>query len=72
MALKYITIRAIRVYKNLFSRSMGFNCRFYPSCSCYAIEALENESFFKAGVKIIWRILRCNPFSVGGYDPVKR
>lgn len=64
-------IRIIRLYQALFSKYSGIHCRFCPSCSDYAIEALQKESILKAAGKIFWRILRCNPFSVGGWDPVK-
>jgi hypothetical protein len=45
-------------------------CRFYPSCSAYAIEAIEKYGLFFGGLKAAKRILRCHPFSAGGYDPV--
>lgn len=45
-------------------------CIFYPTCSQYAIEAYEKYGFFKGTRLAVWRILRCNPFSEGGYDPV--
>lgn len=60
----------IRAYKYFISPLTGANCRFYPSCSQYALEALEVLPFYKAIPKIIWRILRCNPWTCGGHDPV--
>lgn len=45
-------------------------CKYYPTCSSYAIEALEVHGAVKGSLLAIWRILRCNPFSKGGYDPV--
>lgn len=45
-------------------------CKYYPTCSQYAIEAIEKYGAFKGGFLAIKRILRCNPFSKGGYDPV--
>ncbi|KMQ51826.1 hypothetical protein CHISP_1322 [Chitinispirillum alkaliphilum] len=55
--------------KNIFL--MGKNsCRFSPSCSKYAQEAIKEVPFYIAIPKIIWRVLRCNPFTKGGYDPV--
>lgn len=45
-------------------------CRFQPTCSQYAIEALKKYGVIKGGRKAMWRILRCNPFCKGGYDPV--
>jgi putative membrane protein insertion efficiency factor len=46
-------------------------CRFYPTCSQYAIEAIERYGAFKGSIMAVKRILRCNPFNKGGYDPVK-
>lgn len=46
------------------------SCRFYPTCSHYAAEAIEVHGVFKGSLLAIWRIIRCNPFSKGGYDPV--
>ena len=45
-------------------------CKFIPTCSQYGIEAIDKYGAFKGGMLTIWRILRCNPFSKGGYDPV--
>lgn len=45
-------------------------CRYHPTCSNYAKEAFETRNIFVASILSIWRILRCNPFSKGGYDPV--
>ena len=45
-------------------------CRFTPTCSAYAIEAYRKRGFFVGTILTVWRILRCNPFSKGGYDPV--
>ncbi len=47
-------------------------CRFHPSCSNYSIQAYENYNFFYATWLTIWRILRCNPFNKGGYDPIPK
>lgn len=45
-------------------------CRYYPTCSAYGMEAIRLHGFFKGGLLTVWRILRCNPFSKGGVDPV--
>ena len=45
-------------------------CRFYPTCSAYALEAFQKRGFFVGMILTVWRILRCNPFCRGGYDPV--
>ena len=61
----------IRWYQRAVSPSMGANCKYLPTCSQYAIEAITRYGAFKGGLKATWRILRCNPFSRGGYDPVR-
>ena len=69
--MRSITIAALKFYRNYLSIFNLRCCRFYPSCSEYAIEAIEKHGVFTGGAKGLWRILRCNPFSRGGYDPVK-
>jgi len=68
---KKVLIFILRMYKRFPSRILPHSCRFYPTCSMYAIEAIEKYGIFKGGLMAILRILRCNPFSKGGYDPVK-
>lgn len=67
-------IAVIRGYQYLISplltAVLGPSCRFHPSCSQYAIEALRTHGVFRGGAYAAWRILRCHPFSRGGYDPV--
>ncbi|MBW7875086.1 MAG: membrane protein insertion efficiency factor YidD [Candidatus Cloacimonetes bacterium] len=58
-----------KIYQPLFSPFVGRSCRFYPSCSNYGLDSLGKYGFFKANLKIVSRILRCNPFCKGGYDP---
>jgi len=60
----------LRFYQYFISPLLGNNCRFYPSCSEYAKEAVVKLPLHKAFLKIIWRLLRCHPFSKGGEDPV--
>jgi len=62
----------IKGYKLLISPLFPPSCRFYPTCSEYSIQAFNFYSWPKAFILTIWRILRCNPFVKGGYDPVKR
>lgn len=69
--MKRLLIRLIRGYQTHISPNRPPSCRFTPTCSQYAIEALEKHGAFKGTILAIWRILRCNPFSKGGYDPVK-
>lgn len=61
----------IRLYQLTLSRLMPPNtCRFYPSCSRYGFEAVQKYGVFKGGWMAFWRVMRCNPFHPGGYDPV--
>ena len=70
--MKRILICGIRLYQKYISPHKKACCRFYPTCSAYAIEALEKKGIIKGGAMAIWRILRCNPFGKGGYDPVEK
>ncbi len=69
--MKYIFIFLIKLYKKFISPLFGRRCRFYPSCSSYALEAITKYGSIKGGYMSIKRILKCNPFHPGGYDPVK-
>jgi uncharacterized protein len=60
----------VRAYQLTLSPFFGSQCKFVPSCSEYACECLKIHNSTKSLVKISWRILRCNPWSSGGYDPV--
>ena len=60
---------AIQTVKTVFLMQNAV-CKFEPSCSIYARESIKTLPFHKAAIKITWRILRCNPFSKGGLDPV--
>lgn len=69
--MKRFLIFLIRLYRVYISPLKGGPvCKYTPTCSEYAIEALEKHGFVKGSLLTIWRILRCNPFSKGGYDPV--
>lgn len=56
---------------SVFLKKNGVECKYYPSCSNYSKQALEKYGFFKGSFLSIKRILKCNPFSKGGYDPLK-
>ena len=60
----------IRLYQKFISPIKPSCCRFTPTCSAYALEAFRKRGFFVGLALTVWRILRCNPFSKGGYDPV--
>ncbi|NBI60693.1 membrane protein insertion efficiency factor YidD [Lachnospiraceae bacterium] len=69
--LKKLLIGLIRFYqKNLSGMKAGSCCKYTPTCSKYGIEAIEKYGALKGGVLAVWRILRCNPFAKGGFDPV--
>lgn len=65
-----LLIGGIRLYQKTISPQKIPSCRFTPTCSQYAIEAIKVHGAIKGGALGIWRILRCNPFCKGGYDPV--
>lgn len=65
-----VLILFIRCYQRCISPFLGANCRFMPTCSEYAVEALKRHGVLKGGTLTLWRILRCQPFCKGGYDPV--
>ncbi len=66
-----ILLALIRLYQLTFSRMMPPNtCRFYPTCSRYGFEAIQKHGAIKGSLLAAWRVLRCNPFNRGGYDPV--
>ena len=65
-------IQIIKGYKFLISPLLGNNCRYFPNCSDYSIEALRTFGFFKGFYMIIKRVLSCHPFKEGGIDPVKK
>ncbi|MDP4177873.1 MAG: membrane protein insertion efficiency factor YidD [Bacillota bacterium] len=69
--MKKILIILIKFYRKYISPLKTPCCRFYPSCSQYALDAVEKYGTLKGSVLAVWRILRCNPFNKGGYDPVK-
>lgn len=60
----------VKAYRATFSPTVGHNCRFQPTCSAYALEALEKHGGGKGGALALWRILRCNPWGGSGVDNV--
>ena len=67
--MKYILIKMIKLYQKIPFSSHGL-CKFYPRCSDYSIEAINEYGAIKGSLMAIWRIIRCNPFNKGGYEPV--
>ena len=68
--MKKVLIKLIKFYQREISSRTKPKCKYFPTCSQYGIEAIERFGAFKGTLLTIWRILRCNPFSKGGYDPV--
>jgi len=73
--LKYLprwpALAIIRLYQKTLSRTLPPDtCRFYPSCSRYGYSAIYKYGLLKGGLMAAWRVLRCNPFNRGGFDPV--
>ncbi len=68
--MKNIMISLIKIYRKYLSPLKSTKCPYFPSCSEYGLEAIEKYGALKGGMLALWRILRCNPFSKGGYDPV--
>jgi uncharacterized protein len=71
MVLRRIAVLPIRAYQLLLSPLLGPRCRYYPSCSEYAAQAIQRYGILRGLVLAGWRLLRCNPWSRGGVDPVE-
>jgi putative membrane protein insertion efficiency factor len=69
--VKRVLIGSIKLYRYMISPLMPVCCRFVPSCSEYAIEAIRRYGALKGGILTAKRILKCHPFHAGGYDPVR-
>ena len=68
--MKQVCIGLIKIYQKAISPLKPPCCRFYPTCSAYAVEAFKKRGFFVGLALSVWRILRCNPFCRPGFDPV--
>jgi len=68
--MKWILIGLIKGWRAVVSPWYGPCCKYYPSCSAYALEAVQLHGAIKGGALAVWRLLRCNPWSRGGVDPV--
>ena len=66
-----IAIAPIRVYQTVISPALPRRCKYEPTCSAYAVQAIRRFGILRGLVLAAWRLLRCNPFSYGGYDPVE-
>ena len=70
-ALIAVLLAPIRLYQRLISPALPRRCKYHPTCSAYAIEALRELGPVKGTIVAAWRLARCNPFSDGGYDPLE-
>jgi len=70
--VKRISLGVIGAYQRWISRAVPRRCRYEPTCSAYAVEAIERFGALRGTILAAWRLLRCNPFSHGGFDPVPK
>ncbi len=68
--MRWILLIGIKAYQRLLAPFLGDNCRFYPSCSMYAKEAIEYWGPIRGSVKVVRRLVKCHPWHPGGFDPV--
>ena len=66
-----LVVGMLKLYRRLVSPLLPASCRFYPSCSCYAIESVEKYGVVRGSFLTLRRLLKCHPFHPGGYDPVR-
>jgi uncharacterized protein len=69
--MRFILISILKFYKAVISPWLPPSCRFVPTCSEYAREAIERHGALRGSGMAVWRLLRCQPFCTGGYDPVE-
>jgi putative membrane protein insertion efficiency factor len=70
--LRELVLVPVRVYRRVLSPALPKRCKYHPSCSAYAVEAVREYGVIRGSVLAGWRLLRCNPWSHGGYDPVEQ
>lgn len=68
--MRWLLVFLVRGYQSVISPILPASCRFFPSCSAYAVEALERHGALKGTALTLRRLVRCQPFCTGGYDPV--
>jgi uncharacterized protein len=68
--VKVLLLGPIRFYQRVLSPALPRRCKYHPTCSEYAVQAIGSYGMLRGTVLAAWRLLRCNPFSHGGYDPV--
>jgi uncharacterized protein len=70
-AARAVAVAPIRVYQRAISPALPRRCKYYPTCSAYAVQAIRAYGILRGVVLAAWRLVRCNPWSHGGYDPVE-
>lgn len=65
-----LVLAPVRLYQRVISPALPRRCKYHPTCSAYALQAVERYGILRGAVLACWRLLRCNPFSHGGHDPV--
>ena len=68
--MKYVLIALLKGYRAVISPLYGDVCKFHPTCSAYSLQAVETHGALKGSVLTVKRLVRCHPWSLGGYDPV--
>ncbi len=71
MNARRVAALPIRLYQRVVSPALPQRCKYHPSCSAYALQAIRRYGILRGLVLACWRLLRCNPWSHGGYDPVE-
>ena len=72
MSPRAVAVLPIRLYQRIVSPALGQRCKYHPSCSAYALQAIRTYGILRGVVLAGWRLLRCNPWSHGGLDPVEQ
>jgi uncharacterized protein len=71
-AIRALFVGPIRLYQRVISPALPRRCKYYPTCSAYAVDAIRSYGVLRGTILAGWRLLRCNPWSHGGFDPVER
>ena len=72
MSARSIAVAPVRLYQRVISPALPRRCKYHPSCSSYAVQAIRRYGILRGLVLAGWRLLRCNPWSHGGFDPVEQ
>jgi len=69
-AARRVALAPVLAYQRVISPALPRRCKYHPTCSAYVVQAIESHGILRGAVLAAWRLLRCNPLSRGGYDPV--